>query len=675
MSVRAVPPPPGRRRASVPPRRCVARPGALSTAAMSRMLDDMPWFGELSAEDRSWVGPDPPGGHPGLRRLVPPRRRRASDPATPRPPVFGAAPRALAGVITLQQTVDLVRLGIEVVETQRRRDRSTPRTPRDVHAAVLRYAREVAFATAEVYARAAEVRGAWDARLEALVVDSVLRAEADEAVLSRASALGWAAPRRRRRRARRGAAARRRDDLFDQVRRAARAARHGRALRHPGRPAGGDPGRRRRRRQGRPAGACASSAPGPVVVGPASDDLAHAHVSRPRGAVGATAPPRAGPTRPGRSRADDLLPERALAGDGHARRHLVDEVYLPLRGAARRDTLVETLTAYFAARVGRSRRPRGRCSCHPNTVRYRLRQVADLTGLTPDRPPRRVHARRSRSCWAGHGPAPCRPRICRNPTKSRPGEIRARRTGANAPGLGRVVPVLVIVAPGQGAQTPGFLAPWLEDPTFASRFEWLSTVAGLDLAHYGTEADAETIRDTQIAQPLLVATGLIAALELFPHPADAFGQIGAVAGHSVGEITAAAGARAITAEQAMVLVRERGKAMAEAAAVTPTGMTAVLGGDRDEVLAAIDQHGLTARQRQRSRPDRGRRHPGAAPGVRRRAARQGAAHPAQRRRRVPHPAHGAGRRPPGRAGPLGVDPRPAHAGDLQPRRPDRPGRP
>ena len=153
--------------------------------------------------------------------------------------------------------------------------------------------------------------------------------------------------------------------------------------------------------------------------------------------------------------------------------------------------------------------------------------------------------------------------------------------------------MLVIVAPGQGAQTPGFLQPWLEDPTFASRFGWLSTVAGIDLAHYGTEADAETIRDTQVAQPLLVATGLVAALELFPHPADAFQQIGAVAGHSVGEIAAAAGARVITAEQAMVLVRERGRAMAEAAAVTPTGMTAILGGDRDEILAALDKHGLT----------------------------------------------------------------------------------
>ena len=152
----------------------------------------------------------------------------------------------------------------------------------------------------------------------------------------------------------------------------------------------------------------------------------------------------------------------------------------------------------------------------------------------------------------------------------------------------------MIVAPGQGAQTPGFLTPWLEDPTFASRMGWLSTVAGLDLIDYGTEADAETIRDTRVAQPLLVATGLVAALELFPHPADAFARIGAVAGHSVGELTAAAGARVITAEQAMVLVRERGKAMAEASAVTPTGMTAVLGGDRDDVLATLARHGLTA---------------------------------------------------------------------------------
>lgn len=152
--------------------------------------------------------------------------------------------------------------------------------------------------------------------------------------------------------------------------------------------------------------------------------------------------------------------------------------------------------------------------------------------------------------------------------------------------------MLVIVAPGQGAQTPGFLAPWLEDDVFASRLHWLSTVAGIDLAAHGTTSDAETIRDTRIAQPLIVATGLVATLELFPHPADAYGLVGAVAGHSVGEITAAVGARTITAEQAMVLVRERGNAMADASDETPTGMTAVLGGDRDDVLATLARHGL-----------------------------------------------------------------------------------
>ncbi len=151
----------------------------------------------------------------------------------------------------------------------------------------------------------------------------------------------------------------------------------------------------------------------------------------------------------------------------------------------------------------------------------------------------------------------------------------------------------MIAAPGQGAQTPGFLEPWLENPAFADRLSWMSAVSGMDLAHYGTKADADTIRDTAVAQPLLVAAGMLAALELHPTTADAAEQVGAVAGHSVGELTAAAGAGALSPEQAMVLVRERGKAMASAAAVTATSMTAVLGGDRDEVLAKLEQHGLT----------------------------------------------------------------------------------
>lgn len=154
--------------------------------------------------------------------------------------------------------------------------------------------------------------------------------------------------------------------------------------------------------------------------------------------------------------------------------------------------------------------------------------------------------------------------------------------------------MLAIVAPGQGAQAPGFLKPWLAEPTFADRLNWLSAVSGLDLAYYGSDADAETIRDTAVAQPLLVAAGLLAALELFPHPADAYPLIGVAAGHSVGEITAAAGVGVLSAEQAMVFVRERGRAMAAASAVTPTSMTALVGGNPDEVLASISEHGLTA---------------------------------------------------------------------------------
>ena len=149
--------------------------------------------------------------------------------------------------------------------------------------------------------------------------------------------------------------------------------------------------------------------------------------------------------------------------------------------------------------------------------------------------------------------------------------------------------VLAIVAPGQGAQTPGFLSPWLEDPVFAERLAGYSEVIGLDLAHYGTDADAETIRDTANAQPLLVASSLAVAADLLP----TLDGVGLVAGHSVGELAAVTLAGVLPAADALTLVRERGLAMAEASAARPTSMTAVIGGDRDEVLAAIDAAGLT----------------------------------------------------------------------------------
>jgi [acyl-carrier-protein] S-malonyltransferase len=154
--------------------------------------------------------------------------------------------------------------------------------------------------------------------------------------------------------------------------------------------------------------------------------------------------------------------------------------------------------------------------------------------------------------------------------------------------------MLALVAPGQGAQTPGFLNPWLELPRARELLTWWSAVANVDLIRLGTTADSEEIKDTANAQPLLVSAGLLGALSLFPHPSDAFGKVGVVAGHSVGEFTAAAGARAITAESAMVLVRERGIAMARASARATTGMSAILGGERENVLAEIAKHNLFA---------------------------------------------------------------------------------
>lgn len=368
--------PPSRRRAAAALR---SSSGALSTAATGRMSSDLPWFDDLSAQDRSWVGLIVQAGIRGFVDWYD-VEDESVDPDPLAVAVFGAAPRELTGVISLQQTVELVRLSIRVVETTID-DLIHPDDLGAVHDAVLRYAREVAFATAAVYARAAESRGAWDARLEALVVDAVVRAEADETVLSRASALGWGAH---------GDVAvvlgavpphRAELDVFDSVRRSARAgdmdalcATQGDRLvvvlggvREPLEAATrlidhfGD---------------------GPVVVGPVTADLAHAHASA-RAALSAHRSASGWPDAPRPVMSRDLLPERALAGDGHARRHLVDEVYLPLFAA--RGTLLETLGAWFEH--GSSIEATGRALfVHPNTVRYRLRQVSDLTGWSPRRP-------------------------------------------------------------------------------------------------------------------------------------------------------------------------------------------------------------------------------------------------------------------------------------------------
>jgi malonyl CoA-acyl carrier protein transacylase len=155
--------------------------------------------------------------------------------------------------------------------------------------------------------------------------------------------------------------------------------------------------------------------------------------------------------------------------------------------------------------------------------------------------------------------------------------------------------VLAVLAPGQGAQKPGMLSDWLELPGAEEFFRSAGDIAGADLLTLGTTGDAEAIKDTAVTQPLVVAMSLFVARELgaLPEPGGPARDEVVIAGHSVGELTAAALAGVLTADEAIALTAARGRAMAASCAETPTGMSAVLGGDPDEVLAAIEKNGLS----------------------------------------------------------------------------------
>jgi DNA-binding PucR family transcriptional regulator len=325
----------------------------------------------MSAENRSWLGLVAQAGIAAFVNWI--RHPERNRPAVTE--VFGTAPRELARAVSLQHAVEMVRVIIDVVEAQVE-DLAAPGDEAELREAVLTYAREIAFSAAQVYARTAEARGAWDARLEALVVDSLVRGEAEESLHSWASALNWSSspvavvvgtidgeeP----------------EPLIDELRAQARRARldllasvqGGRLILVLG--GSDDPITAAEPFAGR-------FGPGPVIVGPVVRDLRAASISA-RAALAALRAAPAWPDAPRPAGADELLPERALDGDPDARATLITDVYEPLLGGG--PALIDTLVTYLEQ--GSSLEATARLLfVHPNTVRYRLRRVAELTDYTP----------------------------------------------------------------------------------------------------------------------------------------------------------------------------------------------------------------------------------------------------------------------------------------------------
>lgn len=351
--------------------------GGMATACLTAMEQRLPWFRKLSADQRAGVLLVTQTGVTNFVAWL-------GEPAQTIPltaEAFRNAPRDLARRLSLRQTVELVRVAIEVFEQRLPRLAADDREHQLLLEGVLRFGREIAFAAATVYANAAESRGAWDARLEALVVDGVVRGETDDSVVSRSSALGWdpglrvtvlvgSAPPEN------GA------EPLPPLRRVA--TRLGRSVLV---------GVQGTRLVALVSGELAADsedalrfaeafAQGPVVIGPVASSLATAHASA-RDALQGLRAVAGWADAPRPVRAADLLPERALAGDQDAHTQLLDTVVAPLTRAG--GELLRTLACYLDG--GGALEPCAReLFVHPNTVRYRLRRVSEVTGRQPSDP-------------------------------------------------------------------------------------------------------------------------------------------------------------------------------------------------------------------------------------------------------------------------------------------------
>lgn len=340
----------------------------IAAEARTRLGVELSWYSALSADDRSWIGLIAQSAIRAFVDWYDSEGEGAGVPAS----VFSVAPRELTRSITLGQTVELMRVVVEVVETKVI-ELATEQEEDELQVAVARFSREIAFAAAQVYAGAAEARGAWDARLESLVVDAVVRGEHDDELLSRATAIGW-----RDRAAVTvvvGTAPRAADAVVESMRGALRRADVDTLFAVQGRRLvvvlGGTSAPLELVRPLVP-----RFASGPVVVGPAVPHLIAAGRSA-RAALAGHRACVAWPTAPRPVLADDLLPERVLLGDSPARHTLTERVHRPLRRAG--NGLLETAECYL--RNGRVIEATAReLFVHANTVRYRLARIAELIG-------------------------------------------------------------------------------------------------------------------------------------------------------------------------------------------------------------------------------------------------------------------------------------------------------